>query len=96
MRRRCPQCGEVRAMLRRQGVCSLACETARRRATGVYARMRSAQHRKPTVPETLEGFGPLTAREQGIYMRARENALSYARDKARRLHAAWLRGARVA
>jgi hypothetical protein len=79
-----------------QGVCSVACETARRHATGVYTRMQAARTRRTMAPLALADFGALTEREQGIYLRGRENALVYARDKARRIHEAWTRAARTA
>ena len=101
VRRRCPQCQQVkRYKRRRHGVCSVACEVARRKASGVYlkcaAKAAETRGRFPTAPAEIAGFGALTERERGIYMRARENALSYAADKARRLHRQWLAASRIA
>jgi hypothetical protein len=81
----------------RQAVCSLACEAARRKAIGWYARQAAiAKPRRPREPLVLADFGTLTERERAIYMRARANALTYARDKAARRERALLAGLRVA
>lgn len=97
-RKRCPQCGEVKTFHRGdQAVCSLACEAARRKAIGWYARQAAvAKPRKPREPMALAGFGILTERERAIYMRARLNALTYAREKAARRERAFMAGLRVA
>lgn len=98
MRRRCPQCGEVREFRHKdQGVCSHACEVARRKAIGWYAKRGPFQKpRESQAPRALADFGELTERERGIYLRGRENALTYAREKAARLQRAHLVAMRVA
>jgi hypothetical protein len=98
MRRRCPQCNEIREFRHeKQHVCSTACEVARRKAIGWYARNgASARRRESQAPLALSDFGTLTERERGIYLRGRVNALTYAREKAKRLAAAHLVAMRVA
>ena len=87
IRKRCPICKKVEAMRADEVTCSLACEAIRRRGLGHYQRMqaKALAARMAKRRTTLAGFGMLTEREQAIYQRGRENALTYSRARQREL-----------
>lgn len=85
VRRRCPICGLVKTFrYARSRVCSIPCEAKRRKAAGVFAKMqaRSVATRMSTAPTELRGLGPLTPREQAIYMRGKRCGYESARAGA--------------
>lgn len=86
-RKRCPICQKVDAMRADEVTCSLACEAKRRKALGHYQRMQAKARaaRLAARRVALAGFGLLTEREQAIYQRGRENALTYSRARQREL-----------
>lgn len=86
-RKRCPICKKVEAMRADEVTCSLACEAQRRKALGHYQRMQAKARaaRMAKRCSVLAGFGVLTEREQAIYQRGRDNALTYSRARQREL-----------
>jgi len=87
IRKRCPICKKVEPMRAEEVTCSLKCEAARRKALGIYQRMqaKATAARRAKRRTALAGFGVLTEREQAIYQRGRENALTYSRARQREL-----------